>query len=185
MNGWCEAGIVEGIEKFTAVHDRSIVIENDQSVDSSSGRERLRPVFKDPVHPEFRSDLDILFIDGGDHRIVLDDDYMIHGVCFLSVNVMVKQVPSPGSVSMEISPFPLSTSCLIRKVRSAVCALGRDALFIDPVDQIRTDPAPGVLTGDDIAARVTVDPECDLPDLRTACGKLLDGIFEKISTIVI
>ena len=43
------------------------------------------------------------------------------------------------------------------------------------------DPAPGVLTGDDIAARVTVDPECDLPDLRTACGKLLDGIFEKIS----
>ena len=67
----------------------------------------------------------------------------------------------------------------------ALCALGRDALFIDPVDQIRMDPAPGVLTGDDIAARVTVDPECDLPDLRTACGKLLDGIFEKISTIVI
>ena len=63
----------------------------------------------------------------------------------------------------------------------AVCALGRDALFIDPVDQIRTDPAPGVLTGDDIAARVTVDPECDLTDLRTACGNLLDGIFEKIS----
>ena len=107
---------MEGIKKFTAVHDRSIVIENDQvsGIRLQVG-ERLRPVFKDPVHPEFRSDLDILFIDGGDHRIVLNDDYMVHGVCFLSVNVMVKQVPSPGSVSMEISPFPLSTSCLIRK----------------------------------------------------------------------
>ncbi len=58
---------------------------------------------------------------------------------------------------------------------------GRDALFIDPVDQIRTDPAAGVLTGDDVAVRIAVDPECDLPDLRTAGGKFLNGIFEKIS----
>ena len=81
----------------------------------------------------------------------------------LSVNVMVKQVPSPGSVSMEISPFLLSTSCLIRK--SPV------PRFV-PLDETpfhrscRSDPdgsrARWSLTGDDIAARVTVDPECDL-----------------------
>ena len=70
---------MEGIEKFTSVHDRSIVIENDQvsGIRLQVG-ERLRPVFKDPVHPEFRSDLDILFIDGCNHRIIFYNNDFIH-----------------------------------------------------------------------------------------------------------
>ena len=39
----------------------------------------------------------------------------VHDGFSFPVNVMVKQVPSPSSVSMEMSPCDSSTSCLIRK----------------------------------------------------------------------
>ena len=107
---------MERVEEFTAVHDWRIVIEDHEinRICFDIGQS-LRSVFEEMFYTEVGTDFDILFIDGGDHRIVLNDDYMVHDGFSFPVNVMVKQVPSPSSVSMEISPCDSSTSCLIRK----------------------------------------------------------------------
>ena len=107
---------MECVEEFTAVHDWRIVVENHEiNRICFNIWQSLRSVFEEMFHTEVGTDFDILFIDGCDHRVVFNDDYMVHDGFSFPVNVMVKQVPSPSSVSMEMSPCDSSTSCLIRK----------------------------------------------------------------------
>ena len=67
------------------------------------------------------------------------------------------------------------------KTGSAVLALGGDSFFIDPVDEVRADAAAGVLAGDDIAVRVTVETQSDLFDLMIPAREFLDGVFQQVS----
>ena len=109
------AGGMEGVEKFASVHRRHIIIQDDQiRVGFFQIREGLRAVFKNPVGPERGRYVDILPVDGGNHGVVLDDNYSVHSWCSFRVKVIVKQVPSPASVSIEMSPPYRSVTWRIR-----------------------------------------------------------------------
>ena len=70
---------MERVEEFTAVHDWRIVIEDHEinRLCFDIGQS-LRSVFEEMFYTEVGTDFDILFIDGCDHRVVFNDDYMVH-----------------------------------------------------------------------------------------------------------
>ena len=94
------------VQKLLAVHLGGVVVQNDQV--GPVLRQVVQggqPIFKDPVHLEPAVRLHILPVNGGHHRVVLDDQHMIgHGQDLSFVNVRVKQVPVWGSVSRSMVP---------------------------------------------------------------------------------
>ena len=101
---------MEPVDEYIPVHKGSIIIQDDQvRCMVLQVFQSLSAAFKDAVCLERGGGFHILPVDGGHHRVVFNDHDVIHHWYSFLVKVRVKQVPSPSSVSMEISPPQRST----------------------------------------------------------------------------
>ena len=72
-------GCMKPVDEFGAVHQRGIVIKNNQiDIFIIQILKRFNSAFKDLYHPEGRGQFHILFIDGGYHRIIFYYNNLVH-----------------------------------------------------------------------------------------------------------
>ena len=115
-------GLVELIQELISVHAGRVVVQHDEV--NFLGLKEFQcflSVFTYSDDRKVRGPLDITPVNGCYHRVIFYNQYSVHhstpfrrsALC-KAVRVIVKQLPSPGSVSTETSPPYLSATCLTK-----------------------------------------------------------------------